>query len=148
MTRNRKILLAGLGVVAVLIASGLGLNWWANQPGDHDVAIFEPDVTAERIVTGLNTRDPGKVPLLGEDDPVLAQQRREAIAGFLPQPGCALEVVSVHDRGQYTKADRATRRIDIEVAERCANGAAPSKRTIGVELIPNMGYWSPDALVS
>ncbi|WP_282778050.1 hypothetical protein [Nocardia sp. CC201C] len=97
---------------------------------------------AKKIVSRLNNGDPDKV-ILGYANPEPREQRRAAIARALPAPGCRYTILQVRDLGERPDRLHPIYRFEIEVMQRCQDGTPESNRTIGLELVPDMGDWVP-----
>ncbi|MCG7609672.1 hypothetical protein BA059_05210 [Mycolicibacterium sp. (ex Dasyatis americana)] len=142
-------------VVAVLAAVVVGAVAWAcTVPSSSDglsMGDYGPDKQgewAERLVTGLNTREVNQVPLL-QPNGVLSAEQRQTVEAVMPAPGCGYHLVSVEDRGEQGRqqvpglsTESSTYRFDMTVEARCPD-KQPLNRTIGVVAIAEMSYWEP-----
>lgn len=141
-------------LAAVIAAAAAGGVWLWTLPASSDglkVGDYGPDKQhdwAQRLVTGLNTHDAERVPVLRLDGQLSGEQRK-VIQATMPGPGCSYELRSVTDLGQQKAQQipglataQSTYRFDAAVDERCpAQPARP--RDIGVLAIVDMGYWEP-----
>lgn len=138
------VVLAGAAAVAIwfhLSASGFD----SGSMGDYGHQ--KQQEWAERLVTGLNTHDVDKVPVLRINGQLLNAQR-DTIESAMPAPGCDYELLSVEDRGEQGRgpvpglqSEDSTYRFDMTVSERCS--ATARTRVLGVMAIAEMSYWDP-----
>lgn len=139
------------GVVVVVAA---GVVWLLTLPSNGDglnVGNYGTDKQrdwAQRLVTGLNTRDAEQVPVLRLNGQ-LSDGQRKSIDAVLPKTGCNYTLRSVTDRGRQKDqqlpglaAAQSTYRFDATVDEQCP-GQLSRSRDIGVLAIVDMGYWEP-----
>ncbi len=61
----------------------------------------------------------------------------------LPAPGCRYTILQVRDLGERPDRLHPIYRLEIEGMQRCQDGTPESNRTIGLELVPDMGDWVP-----
>lgn len=141
-------------LAAVLVAVAVGAVWLLTLPSNSDglkVGDYGADKQrdwAQRLVTGLNTRDMEQVPLPRLNGQ-LSEGQQQSIEAVMPSPGCSYELQSVTDRGQQNKQQvpglttaQSAYRFDAAVEERCP-GQASRSRDIGVLAIVDMGYRQP-----
>jgi hypothetical protein len=105
---------------------------------------------ARELVTGLNSRDPARVPLLGVNE--RAAVTRNVVAA-MPQASCQYTLESVRDDGVHDDVRVGQRQIrhayryDMLLHEHCQD-TAPVQVTIGVLSLSGMGrFWEPVGLV-
>jgi hypothetical protein len=142
-------------ILAVLAAVVVGVVVWAcTVPSSSDglsMGDYGPDKQsewAERLITGLNTRDVNQVPLLRSNG-VLSVEQSHTIEAVMPVPGCGYRLVSAEDRGEQGRQQvpglptaTSTYRFDMTVEERCPD-KPPRNRTLGVVAVAEMSYWEP-----
>lgn len=142
-------------ILALLAAAVVGVVVWAcSVPSSSDglsLGDYGPDKQsewAERLITGLNTRDVNKVPILRTNG-VLSADQSQTIDAVIPAPGCKYRLISVKDQGEQGRqqvpglpTESSTYRFDMTVEERCSENQ-PRNRTIGVVAIAEMSYWEP-----
>ncbi|WP_131812788.1 hypothetical protein [Mycolicibacter heraklionensis] len=102
---------------------------------------------AERLVTGLNTRDVNQVPVLRANGQ-LSDAQRSTVQSAMPAPGCHYELLAVDDRGEQGRrpipglsTENSAYRFDMNLNERCSG--VTRTRVLGVMSIAEMGYWEP-----
>lgn len=142
-------------LAAVLVAAVGGIVVWnLSLPSNDDgpsMGYYGPEKQrewAERLVTGLNTRDPEQVPVIQLRSKQLPVQR-VAIEAAMPALGCRYSLDSVEDRGEQAGQEvpglsgpTSTYRFDMTVDETCPNRKTQI-RSIAVIAIADMGYWEP-----
>lgn len=139
---------------AVVAAAAAALTAWfyllASDTNAGSMGDYGPQKQrdwAERLVTGLNTRDVTQVPVLRINGK-LRDAQRDTVESAMPAPGCSYELLSVDDRGEQGRrpvpglsTEKSTYRFDITVDERCS--ATTRTRVLGVLAIAEMSYWDP-----
>lgn len=160
----RRVALAAVLVLVVLIAGGAVAGWYLGKVEDdrmRQMKPYLPDKQQERaqdLVSALNSRDPRKLQLLrntsaAPDAPDNLQLDRLIEAAF-PLPDCRYALDSVRDRGEqgtmdvsWVSSDTRTYRYDMLITETCP-GRAPLHRVIAVIAVPYMGgYWTDASLL-
>jgi hypothetical protein len=178
ITKKTRIAAISAGIVVGIVAIGLVAWFWywhivdsRNPYGGHNsygMRDYTPAVqekAAQRIVSGLNTRNPDNVELLrfhGRPEyDVPNAAIRDNVAAVLPDPGCRYVLDGVVDRGEqdhpadlvpwYAKTVGHAWGFDMKLQQLCP-GQHTTPRTIRViaispgEFGSSGGYWAEAAL--